>query len=147
MWRYIIRRLLSLIPVIIGIPFVFLLMHLTPVTQLMLGEGAPAHQLEALRESMGLNKPWYVQYLNWLKNAVKLDLGRSLRSGKAVSAEIMDRLPATAELAAAAVAIAILLGVPVGVLSASRPNSTFDNVAMVGALSGVGMPAFGRESC
>jgi peptide/nickel transport system permease protein len=144
-WRYIIRRLLSLIPVIIGISlFVFLLMHLTPgdPAQLMLGEGAPAHQLEALRESMGLNKPWYVQYLNWLKNAVKLDLGRSLRSGKAVSAEIMDRLPATAELAAAAVAIAILLGVPVGVLSASRPNSTFDNVAMVGALSGVGMPAF-----
>ncbi len=145
MWRYIIRRLLSLIPVLIGISlFVFLLMHLTPgdPAQLMLGEGAPAHQLEALRESMGLNEPWYVQYLNWLKNAIRLDFGHSLRSKKLVSTEILDRLPATAELALAAVAIAVCIGVPVGILSASRPNSAFDNVAMVGALTGVGMPVF-----
>ena len=145
MWRYIIRRLLSLIPVLIGISlFVFLLMHLTPgdPAQLMLGEGAPAHQLEALRESMGLNEPWHVQYLNWLKNAAKLDFGHSLRSKKAVSTEILDRLPATAELALAAVTIAVCIGVPVGILSASRPNSVFDNVAMIGALTGVGMPAF-----
>src|SRR5690554_6739359 len=142
-WRYIIRRLLSLIPVLIGISlFVFLLMYLTPgdPAQLMLGEGAPAHQLEALRESMGLNQPWYVQYLNWLKNAVRLDFGHSLRSKKPVSMEILDRVPATAELALAAVTIAVLIGVPVGILSASRPNSMFDNVAMVGALAGVGMP-------
>lgn len=145
MWRYIIRRLLSLIPVLIGISlFVFLLMHLTPgdPAQLMLGEGAPAHQLEALRESMGLNEPWHVQYLNWLKNAVKLDFGHSLRSKKPVSMELLDRLPATAELALAAVTIAVCIGVPVGILSASRPNSVFDNVAMIGALTGVGMPAF-----
>lgn len=145
MWRYIIRRLLSLIPVLIGISlFVFLLMHLTPgdPAQLMLGEGAPAHQLEALRESMGLNEPWYVQYTNWLKDAVRLDFGHSLRSKKAVATEILDRLPATAELALAAVFIAVLIGVPVGILSASKPNSTFDNIAMVGALTGVGMPAF-----
>ncbi len=145
MWRYIIRRLLSLIPVLIGISlFVFLLMHLTPgdPAQLMLGEGAPAHQLEALRESMGLNEPWYVQYINWLKNAIRLDFGNSLRSKKAVTTEILDRLPATAELAIAAVTIAVMIGVPVGILSASKPNSTFDNIAMVGALTGVGMPAF-----
>ncbi len=145
MWRYILRRLLSLIPVLIGISlFVFLLMHLTPgdPAQLMLGEGAPAHQLEVLRESMGLNEPLHIQYFSWLKNAARLDFGHSLRSKKPVSTEILDRLPATAELAMAAVAIAVLIGVPVGILSASKPNSWFDNVAMVGALTGVGMPAF-----
>lgn len=119
-------------------------MHITPgdPAQLMLGEGAPAHQLEALREAMGLNEPWYVQYVNWLKNAIRLDFGNSLRSKKPVATEILDRLPATAELAIAAVTIAVLIGVPVGILSASKPNSTFDNIAMVGALTGVGMPTF-----
>ncbi|NMB02490.1 MAG: ABC transporter permease [Firmicutes bacterium] len=145
MWRYIFRRLLMLIPVLIGISiFVFLLMYLTPgdPALLMLGEGAPAEQLEALRESMGLNEPVYVQYFNWLKNAVRGDLGRSLRSKKLVTTEILDRLPATTELALAAVAFAVIVGVPVGILSASKPNSWFDNIAMVGALTGVGMPVF-----
>lgn len=145
MWRYILRRLLMLIPVLIGISiFVFFLIHLTPgdPAQLMLGEGAPAHQLEALRESMGLNDPIHVQYLNWLKKAARLDFGRSLRSKKMVTTEILDRLPATTELALAAVSFAVLVGVPIGVLSASKPNSWFDNVAMVGALTGVGMPVF-----
>lgn len=145
MWRYIIRRLIMLIPVLIGISiFVFLLMYFTPgdPALLMLGEGAPKEQLEALRESMGLNKPVYVQYFNWLKNAVRGDLGRSLRSKKLVTAEIMDRLPATTELALAAVTFAVVVGVPVGILSATRPNSWFDNIAMVGALTGVGMPVF-----
>lgn len=134
-----------LIPVLIGISiFVFLLMYFTPgdPALLMLGEGAPKEQLEALRESMGLNKPVYVQYFNWLKNAVRGDLGRSLRSKKLVTAEIMDRLPATTELALAAVTFAVVVGVPVGILSATRPNSWFDNIAMVGALTGVGMPVF-----
>lgn len=145
MWRYILRRLIMLIPVLIGISiFVFLLIHLTPgdPALLMLGEGAPKAQLEALRESMGLNDPLYVQYFNWVKKAVRLDFGRSLRSKKQVTKEITDRLPATTQLALAAVGFAILVGVPVGVISASKPNSWFDNIAMVGALAGVGMPVF-----
>lgn len=145
MWRYILRRLLMLIPVLVGISiFVFLLMYFTPgdPALLMLGEGAPPHQLEALRESMGLNEPVYVQYFNWLKNAVRGDLGRSLRSKKLVTTEILERIPATSQLALAAVSFAIIVGVPVGILSASKPNSWFDNIAMVGALSGIGMPVF-----
>lgn len=145
MWRYILRRLLMLIPVLIGISvFVFLLMQLTPgdPALLMLGEGAPPEQLEALRESMGLNDPKYVQYFRWLKNAVRGDFGRSLRSKKLVTTEILDRLPATTELAIAAVAFAVIVGVPVGILSATKPNSWFDNIAMVLALTGVGMPVF-----
>lgn len=133
------------IPVLIGISiFVFLIMHLTPgdPARLMLGESAPTEQLEALREEMGLNDPLPIQYLNWLKKAVRLDFGRSLRSKKLVSTEILERLPASAELAVLAVTISVLVGVPVGILSASKPNSLFDNVAMIGALSGVGMPAF-----
>jgi peptide/nickel transport system permease protein len=119
-------------------------MHLTPgdPARLMLGESAPADQLEALREELGLNDPLPVQYFNWLKKAVRLDFGRSLRSKKVVTAEIMERLPATAELAVLAVAISVIVGIPVGILSASKPNSLLDNVAMLGALAGVGMPAF-----
>lgn len=79
MWRYILRRLLMLIPVLFGISiFVFLLMYFTPgdPAVLMLGEGAPPEQLEALREAMGLNDPFYVQYYRWLRNAVRGDLGK-----------------------------------------------------------------------
>jgi peptide/nickel transport system permease protein len=144
-WRYILRRLLMLIPVLFGISiFVFLLMYFTPgdPAVLMLGEGAPPEQLEALREAMGLNDPFYVQYYRWLRNAVRGDLGRSLRSKKLVTEEILDRLPATTELAVAAVAFAVIVGVPVGILSATKPNSWFDNLAMVAALTGVGMPVF-----
>lgn len=108
----------------------------------MLGEGAPPEQYAALRESMGLDDPVYVQYFRWLGNAVRGDLGRSLRSKKLVTTEILDRLPATTQLAVAAVTFAVVVGVPVGILSASKPNSWFDNIAMVGALTGVGMPVF-----
>ncbi|NLM40292.1 MAG: ABC transporter permease, partial [Firmicutes bacterium] len=145
MLRYIIRRLLLVIPVLIGISiFVFLIMHLTPgdPARLMLGESAPTEQLEQLREELGLNDPLPVQYFRWLRKALRLDFGRSLRSKKLVTDEIMARLPASAELAVLAVAISVIIGVPVGILSASKPNSAFDNVAMVGALCGIGMPAF-----
>jgi len=108
----------------------------------MLGESAPADQLEALRQELGLNDPLPIQYFNWMKKAVRLDFGRSLRSKKLVTSEIMERLPATGELAILAVTISVLIGIPVGILSASKPNSLFDNAAMLAALSGVGMPAF-----
>jgi peptide/nickel transport system permease protein len=94
------------------------------------------------RDSMGLNDPFYVQYFRWLRNAVRGDLGKSLRSKKLVTTEILDRLPATTELAIAAVTFAVIVGVPVGILSATKPNSWFDNIAMVLALTGVGMPVF-----
>lgn len=145
MWKYALRRFIMLIPVLIGISiFAFLMMHLTPgdPAQLMLGEQAPEETLAALRVRMGLDRPLPVQYLAWLSRAVRLDFGRSLRSNKPVIQELAERLPATAHLALAAVTISLLIGIPVGVISATKPNSIFDNVAMVGALAGVGMPAF-----
>lgn len=134
-----------LIPVLLGVSiFVFLILHLTPgdPAALMLGEHAPEEQLASLREQMGLNRPLPIQYLTWLGRALRLDLGRSLRSNRPVTQEIVQRLPASAELAIVAVVFSLLVGIPVGIISAVKPNSFIDNTAMVGALTGIGMPTF-----
>lgn len=145
MEKYIIRRLLMLIPVLLGISiFAFSILHLTPgdPALMMLGEHAPPEQLENLRRSLGLDQPLPVQYFNWLSRAVQLDFGRSLRSNALVINEIASYLPNTAQLAGSAVFFSVLIGIPIGIISAVRPNSILDNVTMVGALAGVGMPAF-----
>ena len=145
MWSYIGKRLIMLIPVLIGISiFVFLIMHMTPgdPAMLMLGESAPFEELENLRRELGLNEPLPVQYFNWLQRALSLDLGRSLRTRRLVVDEIKDRLPATLELALAATLLSVAVGVPIGVISATKPNSPIDNVSMISALAFVGMPVF-----
>ena len=145
MWSYIGKRLIMLIPVLIGISiFVFLIMHMTPgdPAMLMLGESAPLEELENLRRELGLNEPLPVQYFNWLQRALSLDLGRSLRTRRLVVDEIKDRLPATLELALAATLLSVAVGVPIGVISATKPNSPIDNVSMISALAFVGMPVF-----
>lgn len=145
MLQFTIKRLLMTIPVLFGISLVvFAIVQLTPgdPALLMLGEGAPAEELELLRRELGYYDGLFVQYLRWLERAVVLDFGYSLRSGREVIREIADRLPATGELAGAAMLFAILVGVPIGVLSATRPNSILDNIAMVGALTGLAMPSF-----
>lgn len=145
MAAYVVRRILMLVPVMLGVSIlVFLIMHLAPgdPARMMLGERAPVEQLEALREQLGLNDPLPVQYVKWLSRVVQLDLGRSIRSNRPVLDEILSRLPATAELAFASIGLAILVGVPVGVLSAVRRNTLVDDVAMVGALAGIAMPVF-----
>lgn len=145
MAAYVLRRILMLIPVMLGVSIlVFLIIHLSPgdPARLILGERAPIEQLEALREQLGLNEPLPVQYVKWMSRILQFDLGRSIRSNRPVLEEILSRLGATAELAFTSIAIAIIIGVPVGVLSAIRRNSIFDDVAMVGALGGVAMPVF-----
>lgn len=145
MWKYVVKRLIMLIPVLIGISiFVFLIMHLTPgdPALLMLGEHAPAEQLESLRRELGLDQPLVVQYFTWMQRAVRLDFGRSLRSNRLVTTEIMARLGNSAELALLAVTVSLIIGIPVGIISATKPNSWIDNITMVGALSGIAMPAF-----
>lgn len=145
MWKYITKRLLALIPVLIGVSiFVFLLIHLTPgdPALIMLGERGNPEQLENMREQMGLNRPLPVQYGSWAIDAVRLDFGRSVRSRKPVITEITDRLPNTAILALTSVALAVIIGIPVGVLSAAKPNSFFDNLFTAIAFTAVGMPVF-----
>ncbi len=134
-----------LIPILIGVTvIVFGIMVLTPGDPaiLMLGENAPQEDLVALRERLGLNEPIYVQYGIWLARVVQLDFGRSIRSGRPVTDEIVSRLPATTELALLATLLAIAVGVPLGVISATRPNSAVDHTATVVAFTGLAMPVF-----
>ena len=145
MLKYIFRRIILLIPILLGVTvIVFGIMFLTPgdAAILMLGENAPQAELEALRERLGLNEPAYVQYGLWLGRAVQGDFGRSIRSGRPVTREVMARLPATIELALLATLLSIAIGVPLGVLSATRPNTAVDHVATVAAFGGLAMPVF-----
>lgn len=145
MYKYIIRRLLMLIPVMVGVSLVvFTIMYFTPgdPAKLLLGEKAPVEEVEALREQMGLNKPFAVQYFNFVKNALRGDLGRSLVSKQQVFDELYARFPATLRLAAAAVFIAVAMGIPIGIISATKQYSLFDTMSMIFALVGVSMPNF-----
>lgn len=134
-----------LIPILLGVTvIVFGIMFLTPGDPaiLMLGENAPQEDLDALRVRLGLDEPPYVQYGMWLGRVVQFDFGRSIRSGRPVTDEIIARLPATIELALLATLLAIVVGVPLGIVSATRPNSAVDHTATVVAFTGLAMPVF-----
>lgn len=146
MHKYILRRLLLLIPVMLGVSFiVFTMMYFTPgdPAALMLGEQARPEDIQRLRDDLGLNDPFFVQYGRYVKRAViDQDMGRSYVSRRLVFDEIASRFPNTLKLAFLGVLIAVLIGVPVGIVSATRQYSIFDNVAMIFALIGVSMPNF-----
>jgi peptide/nickel transport system permease protein len=145
MGRYIFRRLLNLIPVLFGITLlVFIFLHLIPgdPAVALLGDRASPDQVEALRERLGLNQPLPVQYFAFLGNLLRLDFGTSIISGVPIIEEISIRWPATFELSLAAMLIAVILGIPVGVLAAVRKNSAVDNLAMSGSLVGVSIPVY-----
>ena len=145
MFKYIVRRIILLIPILLGVSvIVFGIMYATPGDPaiLMLGENAPQEELDSLRERLGLNEPVYVQYGIWIGNVLQLDFGRSIRSGRPVTDEITARLPATVELAILATLLAVAVGVPLGIISANRPNSMVDHVATVAAFGGLAMPVF-----
>ncbi|QQO10434.1 nickel ABC transporter permease [Breznakiella homolactica] len=145
MYKYIFRRILLLIPVLLGVSFVvFSIMYFTPgdPAKLILGERAPADEVQALREQMGLDKPYIVRFFNFLKGAVTGDLGRSYSTKRPVTEELFARFPATLQLAAAAIVIAVCLGIPIGIISATKQYSAFDMIFMVLALVGVSMPNF-----
>lgn len=145
MVSYITKRLLALIPVIIGVALVvFLIIHLIPgdPAQTMLGERATVESIERLRESMGLNQPLYIQFMNFFRDLLRGDLGRSVMSNNPVMAEISIRFPATLELSFCAMIFAVVVGVPAGIFAATHQNSLFDNFSMLVALIGVSMPIF-----
>ncbi|MGD1929007.1 MAG: ABC transporter permease [Leptolyngbyaceae cyanobacterium] len=145
MGRYIFARLLRLIPVLLGISLlVFLFLHLIPgdpaVT--MLGDRATPEQVEVLRERMGLNEPLPLQYLSFLGSLLSFNLGTSIFTGVPIWDEILLRWPATFELSVIAMLIALVVGIPAGVIAAVRKNSLIDNVMMSGSLLGVSMPVY-----
>lgn len=145
MHKYILKRILMLIPVLLGVTFiVFTILSFTPgdPAQLILGESAPKAQIEQLREEMGLNDSFIVQYFNFVKNAIRGDFGRSYTTQREVFDEIFQRFPNTLILAAAGVILAVVIGIPVGIISATKQYSLVDSVSMIAALIGVSMPNF-----
>ena len=145
MTRFIIRRVLETIPVLIGASLVvFLLVHFIPggPEVVLLGDRASADNVARLRERMGLDRPLPEQYLIYVGNVLRGELGNSIAGNIPISLELSRRLPATAELALTALAIAVVVGVPLGVVSAVRRGSWVDTLTMMGAMLGVSMPIF-----
>jgi peptide/nickel transport system permease protein len=145
MLAYIIRRILIMIPTLLGVSIiVFLMLHLTPgdPAELLMGERASEAALEEIREHLGLNKPLYVQYGLFLKQLMKGDLGETIWTRQKVWIEVKQRFPATIELSIVALLISCVLGMIFGIVSATKQYSIFDYLSMLGALIGVSMPIF-----
>ncbi len=145
MHKYVMKRILLLIPVLLGVScLVFTIMSFTPgdPAQLILGESAPAEAVAQLRKEMGLNDPFIVQYFRFVKNAVVGDFGQSYTTGRDVFGEIFSRFPNTLILAVLGIIIAVCIGIPLGIISATRQYTLIDSISMIGALLGVSMPVF-----
>ena len=126
----------------------FSLMHLVPgdpaqiIAEKKYGEEVTTATVELVRKEMGLDRPIFIQYFSWLRGIFQGDFGESFRTGLPVWDEIMNRLPATAELALAAILVSLIIAIPVGVISAVKQYSLLDNASMIGAMVGVSMPNF-----
>src|SRR5918998_4505766 len=145
MHRYLIRRLLLTIPVLLGVAtLAFSLIHFIPgdPAQAMLGEGAAPEDVAQLRERLGLDRPLIVQYASFLQGLVRGDLGVSLRNDQPVLQQILERMPATAELALASMAVAVLIAIPLGIIAAVWRGTMVDYSAMTLSLVGISVPNF-----
>src|ERR671937_916341 len=145
MLRYLVRRLLLLVPILFGVSIlIFFWIRALPGSRAesLLGEGAPPALVKAYRHEYGLDKPVYQQYWAYLKTTVTGDLGVSIASRRRVTTEIKERFPATVELALAAMLFAVLLGVPLGFVAAKRHGGIFDHVSLVASLLGISIPIF-----
>ena len=145
MGQYVIKRFLTVVPVLVGISIiVFGFIHLIPgdpaVT--MLGERATPERVKEVRTQLGLDEPLYTQYFIYLGKIIRGDLGASILRGDPVLLDLVRRFPATVELALSAILIAVLVGIPAGIVSAVWRNSVFDGCSRIMALTGVSMPIF-----
>jgi peptide/nickel transport system permease protein len=145
MTSYIIRRLLSLIPTLLGVSIiVFLFLRMIPgdPALALAGEHATEETVERFRREFGLDKPLHEQYITYMGKILRGDLGRSILSRRPITDEIRVRFPATFELSVCALFVALIVGLPAGIISATKRNSPIDNMAMVGSLLGISMPIF-----
>ena len=145
MFEYILRRLLMLVPVMLGVAtVVFLVIHISPGDPilLMLGADATPEAIAELRHELGLDQPLYMQYFKWLGNMLKGDFGRSIWMDRPVLPEVLRRFKATIILAAFGLIVATILGIIIGVISGIKQYSIFDKISMLFALFGVSMPVF-----
>ena len=145
MGKFILKRLCALIPVLIIVSvLVFLMVHAMPgdPARVMAGDSATEEDVEAIRTAYGFDRPLYEQYLRYIGRALRGDFGTSFRTGRPVAEEIAIRFPNTMLLAVAAIIISIVFGVGIGLISATKRNSIFDNVSMLAALVGLSIPPF-----
>ena len=145
MTRYFARRLLLTVPVLLGVAtLVFSLIHLVPgdPVQSMLGEAASPQEVADLRARLGLDRPLYAQYGTFLAGLTRGDLGTSLRTNQPVAATIRERIPATFQLAFAAMAVAVALAIPLGIVAAVYAGGPIDLAATTLALVGISIPNF-----
>jgi peptide/nickel transport system permease protein len=144
-FRVLIQRLIYTLPVLFGVTVVvFLLVRLLPgdIATYILGAGAPADQVAELRRELGLDRPWYQQYVVWLTNTLSGDFGYSNQFRRPVEEVIWDKLANTLILASAAFAISVAVGVTVGIFSGVRPNTWLDRSATTLAIVGASVPAY-----
>ena len=145
MFRLILKRLLLLIPVLIGVTFlVFAILSLAPGDPVLvvLGDNATEEAAEAMRSELGLDKPFLERYVNYIWDLLHGDFGKSYKTKLSVSDQILSRFPNTILLALSSMLIALLFGIPLGILSAKKQYTLLDNVASVGGLISVSMPNF-----
>ncbi|MFP7201543.1 ABC transporter permease [Lysinibacillus halotolerans] len=146
MVEYIIRRLVfGIFVLFIMTAFIFIVMRAVPgdvVTLQLANSGATPEQMEAMKAEMGLDKSILGQLTDWVTNAVQGDLGNSLWSGQEVSQIIVDRLPVTIQLAIMSIILAILIGIPIGVISAVKQNTWMDHFFKIFSVSGLSIPNF-----
>jgi peptide/nickel transport system permease protein len=145
MVQFILKRLLLAIPTVLGVIFIVMLtielIPGDPVT-LMLGEQATQETVQNVRHALGLDKPLLTRYVMYLGNLARGDLGRSIRENRRVSEELGDVWPATLKLTAAAMTLALVIGITLGIFSAVRPTSFFDGMNRILSLFGLSMPVF-----
>jgi len=145
MQDYLVRRLLEIIPVFFAVTaIVFFMLYLMPgdPAQLLAGSDASIEDIQAIREELGLDKPLVTQYFIYMKNLLRGDMGKSIRTGRPALREIADRYPNTLLLAAGSLVVMIVIGLITGILSAVKQGSWLDNASMVVALFGVSVPNF-----
>ncbi len=145
MWKYILKRIIALIPVIVGVTLiVYFIMSLAPgdPATTILGDQATPEAIAQLREEMGLNDPIIIQYARYMLHLARGDMGTSYKTKKPVSIEVFSRFPATAKLSVMAITFSTILAIPLGMLAAVKQNSFFDGASMIFALLGISMPIF-----
>ena len=145
MLRYVVRRLLLLVPILLGLSIlVFLWIRALPggPAQALLGERATAQSIKQIEHQYGLDKPIHIQYLRYLQRVSRLDFGDSVTTRRAVSFEIRQRFPATVELALSSMLFAVLVGIPLGFVAAKRYGGVVDNLSLVTSLLGISIPVF-----
>jgi peptide/nickel transport system permease protein len=143
--RFVVRRLLLLVPILIGLSIlVFLWIRALPggPAQSLLGERATESTVREIEEQYGLDDPIHVQYFRYVENVVRGDFGTSIRSRRPVSEELGERFPATIELALAAMLFSVVLGIPLGFFAAKRYGTIFDHGSLLASLLGVSIPIF-----